>query len=183
MEETSTFAERVRALIEHEPSGDGRVRNHLSVTGPPAEVRGFIADCRTDGGARVLSLGGTTMPIRWERHARRSAEGQWLRIEPGREPEGGTAHTETAKAEFAFGSDEPLDEALAETSRRHPALEFRYAGLQHHRLREDVAKGGLWKGGERIAKASEPAITHHEEGEQMATLVQHVEALEAPRAA
>ncbi|MFM9123704.1 MAG: hypothetical protein ACKOSO_00660, partial [Actinomycetota bacterium] len=77
----------------------------------------------------------------------------------------------------------PLDDALAEASRRHPELEFRYAGLRHHRLRYDVAKGGLWKGGERLAAADEPATTHHEEGEQMATLVRDVEALEAPRAA
>ncbi|MGA0121833.1 MAG: hypothetical protein ACO3KD_02340 [Gaiellales bacterium] len=180
MDETSPFTARMRALIEHEPAGDGRVRNHLSVTGSPAAMRAFIADCRTDGGARVLSLGGSTMPIRWERHARRSATGSWLRVEPGREPEGGSAQTETAKAEFAFGSDEPLDTALAETSRHHPELEFRYAGLRRHRLRDDVAKGGLWRDGERLAATSEPAATHDEEGEQMATLVQHVEALEAP---
>lgn len=183
MTDSPSIAERVRALIEHEPEGDGRVRNHLSVTGSPDAIRGFIADCRTDGGARMLTLGGESMPIRWERHAERATGGAWVRIEPGREPERGAEHHETAKAEFAFGSDEPLDHALEETSRRHPELEFRYAGLRHHRMRYDVAKGGLWKGGQRLAEAQEPATTHHEEGEQMATLVQDVEALQAPHPA
>ena len=183
MTDSPSIAERVRALIEHEPPGDGRVRNHLSVTGPPDAVRGFVADCRTDGGARMLRFGDASLPIRWERHAERATGGSWVRIEPGREPERGSEHHEVAKAEFAFGSDAPLDDALAEASRRHPELEFRYAGLRHHRLRYDVAKGGLWKGGERLAEADEPATTHHEEGEQMATLVRDVEALEAPRAA
>lgn len=183
MTDSPSIAERVRALIEHEPPGDGRVRNHLSVTGPPDAVRGFVADCRTDGGARMLRFGDASLPIRWERHAERATGGTWVRIEPGHEPERGSEHHEVAKAEFAFGSDAPLDDALAEASRRHPELEFRYAGLRHHRLRYDVAKGGLWKGGERLAEADEPATTHHEEGEQMATLVRDVEALEAPRAA
>ncbi len=183
MDDTPSITERVRALIEHEPAGDGRIRNHLSVAGSPASMRGFIEDCRTDGGARILSIGGERMPIRWERHAAHSSSGSWVRIDPGREPQQGSEHAEEARAEFAFGSDRPLDDGLAETSLRHPDLEFRYAGLHHHRLREDVAKGGLWKGGERLAAAEEPALGHHEEGEQMATLIRDVEALEVPPAA
>ncbi|MEY4226731.1 MAG: hypothetical protein RL190_1488 [Actinomycetota bacterium] len=183
MSDTPSIADRMRELIEHEPPGDGRVRNHLSVTGSPAAMRGFIEDCRTNGGARILTIGDQAMPIRWERHAARSTSGTWVRIDPGREPLEGSEHEEGARAEFAFGSDAPLDEALGETSRRHPDLEFRYAGLRHHRLRYDVARGGLWKGGERVAEAEEPATTHHEEGEQMATLIRDVEALEVPHAA
>lgn len=173
----------MRALIEHEPPGDGRVRNHLSVTGPPDAVRGLVADCRTDGGARMLRFGDASLPIRWERHAERATDGAWVRIEPGREPERGSEHHEVAKAEFTFGSDAPLDDALAEASRRHPEREFRGAGLHHQRLRYDVVRGDLWKGGERLARAPEPTSTHHEEGEPMATLVRDVEALAAPRAA
>jgi hypothetical protein len=120
------------------------------------------------------------LPVGAEAQLVRMRTGEWVSMEPGRIPERHEERQEHAEASFAFASDDVLDEAVAEASRAHPELEFRYACLHHRALRGDTARGSLWCGGRELA-----SHVGHPDGDERAVLgalVEEVEGLEAPEA-
>jgi hypothetical protein len=90
---------------------------------------------------------------------------------------------EESEAVFAFATDGACDGELAPLSEEYPKLEFRYAWFEHRGEDEDVARGGLWKAGRRVAEHIAELQQAPADTEQLAQLIRHVEALEEPVAA
>ncbi len=184
MSGTDSLTDRLRAFAHMVVEGDHNVRNHLSVTGSTAEVAAFLKQARLiEGGQTVLVLGERHIPVSYQERRHRAHAGAWVTLEPGREPESGSTHMEETEAVFAFASDRAFDGELAPLSEEHPRLEFRYAWFEHRGEKEDVARGGLWKGGRRLAEHVGELRETPADTEQLAALVRSVEQLEEPVAA
>lgn len=184
MSDTASIADRLRAFAHMVIEGDHNVRNHLSVTGSTADVEAFLAHARiVEDDQTKLILGERHLPVIYQERRHRARAGAWTTLEPGREPVSGSTHTEEAEAVFAFATDRACDGAMAPLSAAHPALEFRYAWFEHRGDEDDVARGGLWKGGHRVADHIGQLQETPPDTQQLAELVRAVESLEEPRPA
>ncbi|MGI9116497.1 MAG: hypothetical protein ACR2JV_02530, partial [Gaiellales bacterium] len=170
----------LRAFAHMVIGGDHNVRNHLSVTGPSDDVAAYVRHARvTTGGVDEIVVGGEHLPIGYEERRRRAQAGAWITLEAGREPQSGSTQSEEAEAVFSFPSAHSLEGDIAPTSEEHPTLEFRYACFEHRGTDEDVARGGLWKAGRRLAEHIGSIGEAPPDSEQLAALVRDVEALES----
>lgn len=184
MSEHTPLTDRLRAFAHMVVEGDHNVRNHLSVTGPTTAVDAFLRQAKTvEEGQTVLVVGDRHLPVSYQERRHRARAGAWVALEPGGEPQSGSTHMEEAEAVFAFATDGAVDGELAPLSEEHPRLEFRYAWFEHRGEREDVARGGLWKAGRRVAEHVGKVRDAAPDTEQLATLIRSVEALEEPQPA
>jgi hypothetical protein len=184
MPSTESLTERLRAFAHMVIEGDHNVRNHLSVTGSTADVATFLKHARVvEDGQTVLVLGDRHLPVAYQERRHRAHAGAWVTIEPGKEPQAGSTRMEEAEAVFSFASDAAFDGELAPLSEEHPRLEFRYAWFEHRGEQDDVARGGLWKGGRRLAEHIGQLQDTPPDTQQLAGLIRSVEALEEPVAA
>lgn len=184
MPENASLSERLRAFAHMVVEGDHNVRNHLSVAGSTADVDAFLRQAKAvEEGQTVLVLGDRHLPVSYQERRHRARAGAWVTLKPGGEPQSGSTHMEEAEAVFAFATDGAVDGELAPLSEEHPRLEFRYAWFEHRGEREDVARGGLWKSGRRVAEHIAQLQEAAPDTEQLAALVRSVEALEEPQPA
>lgn len=184
MTDIHSLTERVRAFAHMAISGDHNVRNHLSISGPTRDVEAFVKHARMErNGVEELMLGNEHVPVTFEERRYRERSGAWMTMESGQEPKSRTLHEEESEAVFSFATSRSLEGELVPVSEEHPQLEFRYAWFEHRGDREDIARGGLWKGGRRVAEHIGQLKETPPDSEQLADLVRHVEALEEPATA
>ncbi|MGI9186655.1 MAG: hypothetical protein ACR2J9_03905 [Gaiellales bacterium] len=184
MSENDSLIERVRAFAHMVLEGDHNVRNHLSATGATADVDAFLTTAKAvEDGQTMLILGSRHLPVAYQERRHRSRAGAWVTMRPGEEPTSGSTHMEEAEAVFAFATDGAADREVARLSEEHPSLAFRYAWFEHRGEREDVARGGLWKSGRRVAEHVGQVQEAAPDTEQLAALVRSVEALDVPQPA
>lgn len=184
MSETTPLADRLRAFAHMVLEGDHNVRNHLSVSGPTVAVDAFLQHARViEDGQTVLVLGDRRLPVAFQERRHRAHAGAWITMAAGREPTSGSTHGEETEAIFAFATDAACDGEMAQLSEAHPQLEFRYAWFEHRGKEEDVARGGLWRAGRRMAEHLGQVRDTSPDTQQLADLVRDVEALEALPAA
>ncbi len=182
MSDTASIADRLRAFAHMVIEGDHNVRNHLSVTGSTADVEAFLAHARVvEDDQTKLILGERHLPVMYQERRHRAHAGAWATLEPGHEPVSGSTHTEEAEAVFAFATDGACDGDMAALSTEYPALEFRYAWFEHRGDEDDVARGELWKGGDRVADHIGQLQATPPDTQQLAELVRAVESLEEPQ--
>lgn len=184
MSDTASIADRLRAFAHMVIEGDHNVRNHLSVTGSTADVEAFLKRSRVvEDGQTTVKLGDRHLPVMYQERRHRAHAGAWATLDPGREPAAGGTHMEEAEAVFAFATDSACDEDMAALSTEYPTLELRYAWFEHRGDEDDVARGGLWKGGRRVADHLGQLQAAPPDTQQLAELVRAVESLEEPQRA
>lgn len=193
MGETS-IGQRLRTFVEGKRPDPAEIRNHLSVSGPPEALRSLLEGNRpaaADGPA--LRLGDEEWPVGYHSERIRVARGSWTTITENGEPRREDVQSEEAQAVYAFASTEPIDDALARISERHPDLLFRHASFRHRSHRDDVARGALWQAGHRVAVhehtvGDEPRDASERDllewhAQQLQAIVEETERLELPASA
>lgn len=181
MSRTESLTDRLHAFARMVVEGDHNFRNHLSVTGSTADVSAFLGQARViEEGQTVLILGDQHLPVAYQERRHRAHAGAWVTVAPGEEPASGSTHTEESEAVFAFASDRAFGDEVARLSEQHPQLECRYAWFEHRGEEDDVARGGLWKAGHRVAEHIGVVQALPPDTEQLAALVRTVESLDEP---
>lgn len=181
MTESPSLVDRVRAFAHMAVEGNHNVRNHLSVSGSTRDVEAWVDQARrVDDGIVQLAIDDLELPITFEERRYRERSGAWVTVAAGQRPERKTMHEEQSEAIFSFASDHSLERSLPAVSEDRPTLEFRYAWFEHRGAKDDVARGGLWKGGRRVAEHIGELKETPPDTEQLAALVRSTEALKEP---
>ena len=184
MTETQSLVDRVRAFAHMAVEGDHSVRNHLSVSGSTRDVEAWVDQARqVDDGSVRLVIDDERVPITFEERRYRERSGVWVTVAAGQRPERKALHEEQSEAVFSFASDHSLERVMPALSEDRPTLEFRYAWFEHRGAKDDVARGGLWKGGRRVAEHIGALLETPPDSEQLAALVRSTEALKEPERA
>ncbi len=181
MTESHSLVDRVRAFAHMAVEGDHNVRNHLSVSGSTQDVEAWVDQARRVHDSSVrLTLDDQKLPITFEERRYRERSSAWVTAAAGQHPARKMAHEERSEAVFSFASDHSLERSMAAVSEDRPTLEFRYAWFEHRGAKDDVARGGLWKGGRRVAEHIGELKETPPDTEQLAALVRSTEALTGP---
>jgi len=181
MADSQSLVDQVRAFAHLAVEGNHTVRNHLSVSGSTPDVEAWVDQARrVHDGSVQLTLGDRKLPITFEERRYRERSSAWVIAAAGQHPARKMTHEERSEAIFSFASDHSLERAMAAVSEDRSTLEFRYAWFEHRGAKDDVARGGLWKGGRRVAEHIGELKETPPDTEQLAALVRSTEALTGP---